>query len=144
MTGKATRVVYNADSEIHAAFINLTSFNAHLFRDEVFDLDTWAIMTLSIALEKDYSGQSQLLDTLIPAAAEYILQTGPAVYKCDKDAIFAGPLLEKAREKGSVERWGFWKEKFALAQDREDLKESTRATGKQVAEIMEKIEKESS
>lgn len=101
-------------------------------------------MTLSIALEKHYESQPHLLDTFIPAAAQYILQTGHAVYKCDKEAIFAGPLLEKAREKGSVERWGFWKEKFASAQDREDLKDSTRATAKHVVEEMEKIEKETS
>ncbi len=100
-------------------------------------------MTLSIALEKDYENQSHLLDTFIPAAAQYILQTGSAVYKCDKEAIFAGPLLENAREKGPVERWGFWKGKFASVHDREDLKDSTRAIGKQVAELMGKIERES-
>lgn len=100
-------------------------------------------MTLSIALEKDYESQSHLLDTFIPAAAQYILQTGPAVYKCDKEAIFAGPLLEKAREKGSVERWDFWKERFASMSNREDLKESTQAVGKQVVDRMEKIAKDS-
>ena len=101
-------------------------------------------MTLSIALEKDYGTQPHLLDTFISAAAQYILQTGQAVYNCDKETIFAGPLLEKAREKGSVERWEFWKEKFASAQDREDIKDSTRATGKQVVEKMGNIEKQSS
>ncbi len=100
-------------------------------------------MTLSITLEKDYEGQSHLLDTFIPAAAQYILQTGSAVYKCNKDAIFASPLLEKAREKGPVERWGFWKERFGSVLDRGDLKNSTRAIGMQVAERMEKIERES-
>lgn len=141
--GQATRVIYNAEPDIHAGFINLTSFNARLFRDEVFQLETWAIMTLSIALEKDYESQSHLLDTFIPAAAQYILQTGPAVYKCDKEVIFAGPLLEKAREKGPVERWGFWKERFASVQNRDHLKDSTRAIGKEVSDRMEKIEKDS-
>lgn len=96
-------------------------------------------MTLSIALEKDYESQSHLLDTFIPAAAQYILQTGPAVYQCDKEVTFAGPLLEKAREKGSIERWAFWKAIFASMQDHEGLKDGTRTVGKQVAERMEKI-----
>ena len=142
-SGKATRVIYNADSKIHAQFINLTSFNAHLFRENVFQLEAWAIVTLSIALEKDYGSQPHLLDTLIPAAAQYILQAGPAVYKCDKEANLPGPLLEKAREKGAVERWAFWKEKFASVRDRGDLKENTRAFGKQAVQCMEKIEKDS-
>lgn len=100
-------------------------------------------MTLSNALEEDYGKKPHLLDTWVPAAAQYILQTGPAVYKCDKGLIFDGPLLEKAKEQGPVERWEFWKEKFASVQHREDLKESTRATAKQVVERMEVIEKES-
>lgn len=141
--GNATRVIYSTDPSVHYCFINLTSFNARLFRDEVFQLESWAIMTLSTGLENPYESQSHLLDTFVPAAAQYILQTGPAVYRCEKEAIFAGPLLEKAREKGSVERWGFWKERFASMHDRKDLKESTQAIGKQVADCMETIEKES-
>ena len=100
-------------------------------------------MTLSIALEKEYESKTHLLDTFIPAAAQYILQTGPAVYKGDKDTIFAGPLLEKARSNGSVKRWDFWMKRFSSVKDREDLKESTRARGKLVAEHMESIVKES-
>ena len=99
-------------------------------------------MMMKIALEKDHNGQPHLLDTFIPAAAQYILLAGQAVYKCDSDreGISAGSLLEKAREKGEVERWGFWKERFKSMQDWEDLKDGTRAVGKQVAERMEEIE----
>ena len=100
-------------------------------------------MALSIALEKDYADQPHLLDTFISAAAQYILQAGPAVYECDKEIILAGPLLKKAREDGVVERWAFWKEKFASVRDREDLKEHTRAVGKQAVECMEKVERDS-
>ena len=100
-------------------------------------------MTLSIALKQDYESQAHLLDTFIPAAAQYVLQTGQSVYTQVEEFIFPGPLLQQAREKGSVERWGFWKEKFAPVPDREDLKESTRAIAKQVVEPMEKIEKDS-
>ena len=97
-------------------------------------------MTLSITLEKDYESQPHLLDTFIPAAGQYVLHAGPAVYKCNKEAIFVGPLLEKAREKGSVERWAFWKERFVAVQHQEDLKDNTRAIAKQAAERMEKVE----
>ena len=99
-------------------------------------------MTLSLALEKDYDKQSHLLDTWVPAAAQYILQTGPTVYRCDEESLYAGPLLKKAREQGPIERWAFWKKKFASMQHREDLKDSTRAMGKQVVKHMEDIEKE--
>ena len=97
-------------------------------------------MTLSIALEKDYESQPHLLDTFISAAAQYILQAGSLVYKCDKEAIFVGPLLEKAREKGPVERWAFWKQKFVAVQHQENLRDDTRAIGKQAVERMEKVE----
>ena len=134
--------MYNADAKLHAEFINLTSFNARLFSQQIFQLERWALMTLSIALEKDYESQSlsYLLDTFIPAAAQYILQAGSMVYKCDKEAIFVGPLLEKAREKGSVERWAFWKERFVAVQHQEDLKNNTQVIGKQAVEHMEKVE----
>ncbi|CAF9925430.1 hypothetical protein IMSHALPRED_006471 [Imshaugia aleurites] len=150
--GKATRVLFATDPSVHANFINLTSFNACLYSEGVFQLERWAIMTLSAALEQDYESQSHLLDTFTPAAAQYILQTGQSVYTNVKDAgvytnvkdvIFPGPLLQKAREKGNIERWAFWKENFASVQDQEDLKESTRAIAKQVVERMGKIEKHS-
>ena len=99
-------------------------------------------MTLSLALEKDYENQSHLLNTWVPAAAQYILQTGYAVYKCDKGLINPGPLLENVRDQGPCGRWEFWKEKFAAVQHREDLKDSTRDMGKHVVKRMEDIEKE--
>ena len=141
-SGKETRVIYNADAKLHAEFINLTTFNAHLLRENVFQLEVWAVVTLSIALENDWGSQPHLLDTFILAAAQYILEAGALVYRCDKEANFPGPLLEKAREKGPVERWAFWKETFASARDRGDLKENTRAIGKQAVQYMGKVEKE--
>ena len=139
--GKETRLFCNADAKLHADFINLTSFNANLVRENVFQLEAWAITALTVALERDYGSQAYLLDTFIPAAAQYILQTGPAVYKCDKGANMPGPSLEKARIEGSVGRWAFWKEKFAVVRDRGDLKESTRDVAMEVVEQMAKIEK---
>ena len=140
--GKQTGVIYNADLKLHADFINLTSFKARLFDQQVFQLESWALMTLSTTLEKDYESQPHLLNTFISAAAQCVLQAGSMIYKCDKELIFVGPLLEKAREKGSVERWAFWKEKFVTVQYQQDLKDDARALGKQTAERMEKVERE--
>ena len=140
--GKEIRLYCSADAKLHTDFINLTSFNANLVRENVFQLEAWAITTLTVALERNYASHSYLLDTFIPAAAQYILQTGPAVYKCDKEASIPGPSLEKARIEGSVARWAFWKEKFAIVRDRVDLKESTRDVAMQVVEQMAEIEEE--
>ena len=54
-------------------------------------------MTLCIALETDYEGRTHLLDTFGPVVAQCVLQTGPAVYDCDKEVIFAGPSLKKVQ-----------------------------------------------
>ena len=140
--GKEIRLFCDADAKVHTDFINLTSFNANLVRENVFQPEAWAITALTVALERDYGSQSYLLDTFIPAAAQYILQTGPAVYKSDKEASIPGPSLEKARIEGSVGRWAFWKEKFAVVSNRVDLKESTRDVAKLVVEQMAKVEKE--
>ena len=121
---------------------NLTSFTARLFRDDVLKSEVWAVTEMKDTLEKDHHRHPHLLNRFIPEAAQYILLAGQAVYKCDKEGISAGPLLEKAREKGSVERWAFWKEKFGVMGDREDLEDGTRAVGKQVVERMEEIERE--
>ena len=95
-----------------------------------------------IALERGYEHSPVLLNTFIQAAAQYILLAGLAVHRGDKETLPAGPVLEEAREKGGVERWAFWKERFGEMGDREDLEDGPRAVGKQVAERMEEIERE--
>ena len=143
LLGNVDRLVYNLDPNIDAAaVINLTSFTARLFCEQVLHSEAWAIMPMKWALERDHKRHPHLLDTFIQAAAQYILLAGPAVYKCDREGICAGSLLEKARGEGGVERWGFWKERFKSMQDREDLEDGTRAVGKQVADRMEEIERE--
>ena len=94
-------------------------------------------MTFFVALETDHEGHPQVLDTYILAAAPFILQAGSAMHACNKEAIAAGPLLKRSRETSPIERWAFWKGRFALMRDLKDLKESTRKIAKQVVQRME-------
>lgn len=128
---------------MHAFFVNLTAFTARLLQDEVLTLLTWAVVALSGFLERDYhQPNEQLLDTFVSAAAKVVMVGGVAVYGHDREVTVAGPLLETAREKGKVERWRFWKERFRGIWEREDLKDSTRAVGEEAVERMEEIERE--
>ena len=93
----------------------------------------------------------------MPAAAVWVLVLGRQLYEKEEDHTPADPkregnparpgnLLEQqgGKQEFSEHRWQFWKERFNVLCEREDLLQETREIAFSAYEKMEKVENEGS
>lgn len=119
------------------------------------DLKIYGLWTLRVALENGSSnGPSsddlQLLDFVVPAAAQWILHAGKAIFNCgdvvQEDEIQGNDLATVGLWKGKhgfcKERWTLWKKRFELAHSVEELNAVSREVARQATKAMEEIESE--
>lgn len=91
------------------------------------------------ALEKDYRSQTQRLNTLVRAAAQYIEHAASAVYTYyNGDDLPAGELL-KVNGGSGVDRWDFWKRRFEEISSQGDVEQVTAEAARQAAGRMGEV-----
>ena len=139
--GQECRLEKDPDPKFHKGFIDLTTFQARLVGQGILHDEFWPIMTLHIALESGYETQPHLLDTLVPAATQYIKWAAPVAFANYKDRIAHGELFNKASEVSAIDRWQFWKERLTAIGNQEDLKQETRDAAKSAISRMNDTEK---
>ncbi|KIJ59192.1 hypothetical protein HYDPIDRAFT_33424 [Hydnomerulius pinastri MD-312] len=133
------------------------AFIARLTSDKTQPEPIFAIWALRYALEEEpdsraraYHTQGPTLDAQMPAAVEWILVSGRVLYEScqssDKDERADYDATKGGRNfKGqglSLERWKFWKQRFAQIQLFDQVREATKVLAKEAVEEMEAIERE--
>lgn len=123
------------------------------------DLKIYGLWTLRDALESESSdGPSsydlQFLDVVVPAAAQWMLHAGKAIFNCgdvvQEDVIqpshgldsLAAVGLWKGKPGFCKERWTLWKKRFEWVNSVEELNVVSREVARQAKKAMEEIESE--
>jgi len=128
--------------------INLTAFNARILGHGIIPLEHWAAQTFRIVLEEDYTDRETQLDSLVPAAAQYILYAGEAIFRCkdemsvsqgQENFTYAGPLW-KGRQGLSKERWSFWKMRFEDVSKLDSVEDGTKKVATRAVDAMQRVE----
>lgn len=121
-------------------------------RDGTCDCQLSAIWALREALEEEpdpraraYQHQGPVLDCYVPVAAEWILLCGRILFGSKKnfEAVFKGGRLWKGTGGFSLERWHFWKERFGVISEHDQVSEQTKQAAREAKDMMIKIENES-
>ena len=128
---------------------------AKLAHSKLLSLEHFAVRTIAKALEVDHKSGDDLLNTMVISAAQWLLQAGPEIYERDventgamvyidsgKKNDITGPLLRQARQTSPIGQWNFWKERFAVMRDRDDLDNSARDLAGQALDSMLAVERE--
>ena len=157
---------HRAKPENHFQLLDLSSFitkalQHNLVQDKPLSklLEHGPVLVLKEALEDRDPRQTRddcrLLaqNTLVTAAARYILDVGKYIYECDyesfgmklemkkhpKSGYRIGYVLELVRKDHPISRWQFWIDRFSDMYYRDDLDESTRELAYQASQRMEAL-----
>ena len=123
------------------------------------DLKIYGLWTLRDALESEfsdgrYSYDIQFLDVVVPAAAQWMLHAGKAIFnsgdEVQEDEIQPSHVLEslttvklcKGKPGFCRGRWTLWKKRFEWAQSVKELNGVCRGLARQAKKTMEEIESE--
>lgn len=155
--------------EVRQQWININAFAAKLTAAHVTDLKLWAIWAFRDALEDEpwnrsfnpeeidkarreaklYGRTIDILDGIVPAAAQWIFHAGHLVFQCQEEyppgAHTGDPArggdLWKGKHGFCKERWQLWKARFQWVTEAQELREETRVVAKEAVDVMEKIER---
>ncbi|KAI9793195.1 MAG: hypothetical protein M1816_000616 [Peltula sp. TS41687] len=132
---------------------NFNAFEARLTRDGTCDCRMTAVWALKEALEQEpdprnpaYHRQGPVLDCFVPVAAEWISIAGQALLDGghkDYGGAGDGGRLWKGKRGFSPERWQFWKERFGVISEHEQVSDETKQVAREAKDRMTKIENES-
>lgn len=137
-------------------WLNVNAFVARIFRDVDSGFRTFGIWEMRGGLEgdpaKDEDGKpfpQATVDTKVRVAAEWIIRAGDKLWKdsllgvladvTDTRAYIGGKLIP-ATNGLNLERWGFWKRRFAEVRDVVHDKATSDAVARAL-EIMTALEK---
>ena len=126
---------------------SLNAFTARITAASVSNFEIYAIWVLKHTLEQERKDEE--VDNNLPAATMWIIYAGQIVYHnaakdwTDSLETHAAHIryLRRFNEPFSMERWGFWKERFEFFQHYEVLKQSTRESAGEALGRMAEIER---
>ena len=129
------------------AWASLNAFTARITAASVSNFEIYAIWILKHVLEQERKDEE--VDNNLPAATMWIIYAGRIVYhnaaKDWTDSPETHPAhiryLRRFNEPFSMERWGFWKERFEFFRHHEALKQSTRESAGEALGRMAEIER---
>lgn len=137
-------------------WVNLNAFIARIFRDVDSSFRTFGIWELRSGLEgdatKDDKGKplpQASVDTKVRVAAEWIIRAGDRLWKDSLLGVWADSTETRAYVGGdlipatnglNLERWGFWKRRFAEVRGVVQDQAAKEAVG-QALEVMTALEK---
>ncbi|CCM05962.1 uncharacterized protein FIBRA_08201 [Fibroporia radiculosa] len=145
---------HEGDAQAQERWQSYNAFVARLFRDRTFDTPLYALWMLRDILEDIGTRQDPIsLDAGLPVAAEWIFVAGSILYDFCHSPDKHEPIthdIARAACGGrnyhgppglSLERWQFWKERFAYIQIHEPVEEETKHLAREAVEAMKKIER---
>ena len=142
--GDGGNVPYSPDT-----WASLNAFTARVTAASVSNFESYGMWIFRHTLEQERITEE--VDDNLPAAAMWIVYAGETVYHnnaardySDLPATYHPPdvrYLCQFNEPFSLERWGFWKERFGFLKDHEVLKQSTRDSAGEALGRMVEIER---
>jgi hypothetical protein len=143
------------DDENPAEYVNCNSFVAHLYERRIFPTNpTYAIWAMRAALEEDLANEEKTVrSAYMLGAAQWLLWNGQTLFKLITDSDLhnnttsddlqlwkPGPLY---RGKGifDLERWKFWKYRFAQVIKECDVTDECKEVTGNVVDLMDSIER---
>lgn len=136
---------------------NFNAFCARLTRGDVCDMSLIGTHTLSKTLEDEpdpraraYHAYREVFKKQVPVAALWIEISGEAMWKRCKGDISTEGLedgcrgrLWKGKPLGlSMERWEFWKDRWAVIGEHPVADEETKEQARRMHEVMVRVERE--
>ena len=130
---------------------NLNAFGARLTRDDNVNLQFFAILFLSTALENEpdrraraFHTQGPILDCDVPIAAQWIKHCGHVLIGSTPVSETWGKSgnLWKGKPGFSPERWHFWKQRFGEMREHDQVNEQTKEVAAEAYDLMVTYKKE--
>jgi hypothetical protein len=118
---------------------------------KALDYEVYAIHTMRAALEDELHADELWIN--VPAAAVWVFHAGNFLFRSQREWVFVpekgnaegrsvaygGPLWQ-GKTGSCIERWDFWKERFGVIVEREDVDEDTRSWADSTKRKMEEIQ----